>query len=113
MEPSLLPEICMKKFLLRVLTSSFSTESEMIIDFDKLGSTELLKSKHAKDKISVKPRKGKTTRQSRKKQVRNFIHFVQKTTAKFPLKRICVVIIIHLTVTLFAVLLYFCLPLNI
>ncbi|XP_025084977.1 LOW QUALITY PROTEIN: mucin-5AC-like [Pomacea canaliculata] len=43
-------------------------ESEMTIDFDKLGSTELLKSKHAKDKISVKPRKGKTTRQSRKKQ---------------------------------------------
>ena len=38
------------------------------LDFDKMAHTELLKSDVAKDKISVKPRTRKASRQSRKKR---------------------------------------------
>ena len=38
------------------------------LDFDKMAHTELLKSDVAKDRISVKPRTRKATRQSRKKR---------------------------------------------
>ena len=42
--------------------------SEGPLDFDKMSQTELLKSDVAKDRISVKPRARKATRQSRKKR---------------------------------------------
>ena len=38
------------------------------LDFDKMTHTELLKSDVAKDRISVKPRARKASRQSRKKR---------------------------------------------
>lgn len=63
-----------------------SAGSEGPIDFEKMGSTELLKSDAAKDRISVKPRARKATRKSQKKRDGSSPHSLPSLNEESPTK---------------------------